>query len=256
VYLTAACEYLAAEVLELSGNAARDNHSTFISCRHVMLAIKNDEELDRLLGHGDGDHGMCIIRESSVHADVDKEFDWSKYYEAEQYGLSAFEKRLVQIGRAAQAGDASHGICLVDPRTGLHKGFISNEEPKDDQFLPLPLLDALCKHTRLERMEMARSALTEADRALMLEEGFCAHNKEVEFPGWARPSLMQVHKMRLNEVRYEQCSTKFCFPRDAISLFVREIGQDFADSRFTAEVNLPRFTHKIIVTRFFRLLKK
>jgi len=59
VYLSSVIEYLVAELLELSGNAARDNKRSRIIPRHILLAYANDSELYALLRN-------CVLPQSGV----------------------------------------------------------------------------------------------------------------------------------------------------------------------------------------------
>lgn len=49
VFTAAVLEYLAAELLELSGNVARDDKKVRINPRHLMLAGRSDDEFCNLL---------------------------------------------------------------------------------------------------------------------------------------------------------------------------------------------------------------
>lgn len=51
IYLAAVLEYIAAEILELAGNAAKEQKKQRIIPRHIQLAIRNDEELNKFLGN-------------------------------------------------------------------------------------------------------------------------------------------------------------------------------------------------------------
>ncbi|CAK6963413.1 histone H2A%2C sperm-like [Scomber scombrus] len=48
-YTLTVLEYLRAEMLVLSGNASHDNKKRCIAPVHILLALKNDEELNKLL---------------------------------------------------------------------------------------------------------------------------------------------------------------------------------------------------------------
>ena len=49
VFLAATLEYLVCEILELAGNAAKESGRKTITPRHLQLAVRNDEELAKLM---------------------------------------------------------------------------------------------------------------------------------------------------------------------------------------------------------------
>ncbi len=52
MYLAGVLEYLAAELVEISGNVARDDHKARITPRHIAIAVRDDEEVSQLFGSG------------------------------------------------------------------------------------------------------------------------------------------------------------------------------------------------------------
>lgn len=51
IYLTAVIEYIVAEILELAGNSAKEQKKNRIIPRHIQLAIRNDEELNKYMSN-------------------------------------------------------------------------------------------------------------------------------------------------------------------------------------------------------------
>ncbi|NXP13379.1 H2A2B protein, partial [Thinocorus orbignyianus] len=48
IYMAAVLEYLCTEIVELAGNAAKENRKIRILPRHIQLAVRNDDELNKL----------------------------------------------------------------------------------------------------------------------------------------------------------------------------------------------------------------
>eukprot|EP00929_Paragymnodinium_shiwhaense_P008364 TRINITY_DN112315_c0_g1_i1.p2 TRINITY_DN112315_c0_g1~~TRINITY_DN112315_c0_g1_i1.p2 ORF type:complete len:211 (-),score=82.76 TRINITY_DN112315_c0_g1_i1:378-1010(-) len=51
IYLTTVIEYVVAEILELAGNNAKEMKKQRIIPRHILLAVRNDEELNKYLSN-------------------------------------------------------------------------------------------------------------------------------------------------------------------------------------------------------------
>ena len=57
VFMAAALEYLTMEILDLAGQCADEHKKTQIKPRHIQLAVRNDEELNKLLAAAQLSHG-------------------------------------------------------------------------------------------------------------------------------------------------------------------------------------------------------
>ena len=49
IFTAAVLEYITNEILELAGNATREHKMKTITPRHLQLAIRNDEELNKMM---------------------------------------------------------------------------------------------------------------------------------------------------------------------------------------------------------------
>ena len=66
IYFVVMLEYLAVEVLELAGNGAWDNQKHKIIPRHVLLVVRHDEELGKLLAGVTIAHGGVLLNINPV----------------------------------------------------------------------------------------------------------------------------------------------------------------------------------------------
>ena len=65
IVMTAVCEYICTEILDLASTIAQENNKKRIVPRHLMLAISQDEELSKVINH-------AIWHESGVAPHIEK----------------------------------------------------------------------------------------------------------------------------------------------------------------------------------------
>lgn len=207
VYLAAVLEYITAEVLELGGNAAKDNQINIVSCRMIHLAVRHDLELDALFA-------SCIIRDSGV---ILRPVLGKFIAQGEQQGPPPFEKMMVLKARRASKGSGSARVYFVDPRTGLHRG--ASRAIENESSFPAPLLDALCAETAAQRRALARKGLSKKELASMTgdSQSVWTDNEAAALPSRPRTSLAAIYSSRLQEIRVQKKSTQGCLPRGPLA---------------------------------------
>jgi len=215
VYLTAVIEYMCAELLELSGNAARDNRRSKITTRHILLALDNDEELHKYKGN-------VAIREGGVLPNIYSIFvkEFSSVTDDPEPFIEVFKDML----KASSSLDTEQKI-LIDPRDGNHKMLLEQhveDETDENLLVPLPELDAICELHQPARQREALKALNAKQKDAL--NRYYADEK-------------QQAKKHLSDIRNAQRSCGFCFDRSAFRDVVREVGQDYkTDLDYTGEV--------------------
>jgi histone H2A len=207
VYLTAVAEYMVAELLEISGNAARDNKvdsnynnvdsPCYITPRHIFLALHNDKDLRRFCKN-------AIIREGGVIPHIHTAL-LPKKSEETAPPSETFDQVFVEMIKKSK-----HNY-LVDPRDGMHKCIASDTYPY--VFRRLPVLDAACSRGKMGRQKIAIKALNDHQRRVF---DACQLNAELQ------------HEFRLDEVRhYQHATTSHITNPRVFCRLVNEIGQNY-----------------------------
>ena len=212
VYLAAIMEYITAEFLELSGNVSKQN---VLSCRDILLAIRSDEELDRMFKD-------CVIREGGIIPHIHNNLIPT----VKNGGESAFEKLMIIKAKHAAAAANYKCAVFVDPRTGLHMGV--NTEDDEESVVHLSELDKISQvFLQEDRRMMAEAALSETEIAMMKAEGWyvLAEDCEDKTEGWTPEPLNRIHNRRLAEIMREQQSNDYIFSCIALKQLLSEIGQ-------------------------------
>ena len=232
VYLAAVLEYTAAEILELSGNSARDNKKSRITPRHIYLAIHNDEDFIKLLSD-------VVITEGGVLPHIHSMLLPKKNKKLNAYYGGSQDGGRGKGGKGLGKGGVKrrHRKVLRDNIQGITKNALQRLAYKAG----VKMMSGLCYEELrgvmkvfLESKIRDTLAVTEHNRRKTVTRGdlvaSAKGNAILNYKGVSKLVGGRYHPgtVALRNIRHMQKkSVEFLIQRAPFQRLVREIGQDF-----------------------------
>jgi histone H3/H4 len=243
LYLSAVLEYITAEIMELSGNAAKDNKMKTISIRHVMFATDFDEELHNLKKRlhwdwaGAGSIPYIHSKLYPTKESINKKKRSSKKRSAKKQSL---KKRKHSFGLKSQK---KHGIVYRDNIQGITKPalirLMRRAGISTQSGLVYEELRGIMKVFLEKLLKDAVEHMSHDRRRTMYKEDVFYASKMKMFPTVTSKKLAIYSfgaSKALKEISYYQKHVGSLVPKEPFRRLVREVIQDYkADVKISKE---------------------